>query len=146
MSAGGPSKHNLGISAGRLAVGLGALAAPGAAGKLMGAELDGPGRLLMRLFGGRDAVLGLGQMLAERHGTARGWYEAGAVVDLIDAGAIAAAMVRGDVKRGYGIAWTVFAILAAAGGLMAARNTSVTDGLDAELAELTAAGLGALED
>lgn len=131
----------VGVSAARVAVGVAAFVAPGLAGRVLGADLDSGGRLVMRMFGGRDAIIGVGQILGERHGNARGWYEAAMVVDGLDAAALCVAAVRGDVKRPLAALWGLAALSGVYSGYLAARSGGVSDDLEAELAELTAAGL-----
>ncbi|MFN8104155.1 MAG: hypothetical protein U0U69_06810 [Acidimicrobiia bacterium] len=142
--AGDRSGFTVGVAAARVGVGLASFLAPGFAGKLLGADLDSGGRLVMRMFGSRDAIIGVGQILGERHGTARGWYEAAMVVDGLDAAALFAAAARGDVKRPLAALWGLVALSGVYFGYVAARTGSAGDDLEAELAELTAAGI--LED
>lgn len=142
--AGDRSGFTVGVAAARVGVGLASFLAPGFAGKLLGADLDSGGRLVMRMFGSRDAIIGVGQILGERHGTARGWYEAAMVVDGLDAAALFTAAARGDVKRPLAALWGLVALSGVYFGYVAARTGSAGDDLEAELAELTAAGI--LED
>lgn len=135
------SRQKVALAAGRIGVGALSFLAPAVAGKLIGADLGDGGRLMVRLFGSRDAILGVGQLLAERHGTARGWYEAAMVVDGLDAAALLAATARGEIKRPLGIFWTAVALTGLVGGFVAARSSVGDDDLEAELAELTAAGI-----
>lgn len=139
--AGDRKGFKIGLSAARIGVGIASLLAPGVAGKILGADLDSGGRLAMRLFGSRDAMLGVGQVLAERHGSARGWYEAAMVVDGLDAIALFAAAARGDVNKPLGALWGGFALSGLVFGFLASRATDADDDLEAELAELTAAGI-----
>lgn len=134
-------QQKMAYSWGRVGIGAAALLAPGIVGRLMGLDLDRGAQVAMRAFGSRDAVVGLGQVLGERHGTARGWYEAAAAVDVLDAVVLAAAAARGDVSRVPGVLTAVLATVAAVTGILAARSGGLTDSLDAELAELTAAAL-----
>ena len=79
----------LGLAGLRAALGVTALAAPALAGKpWIGEDASRPGtRVFGRSMGGRDLALGLGALLAARHGApVRGWVEAGALADVTDAG------------------------------------------------------------
>ncbi|MBX7158726.1 MAG: hypothetical protein K1X95_00375 [Acidimicrobiia bacterium] len=134
----------VGVSATRIGVGVASFLAPSIAGKILGADLDPGGRLAMRLFGSRDAIIGAGQILAGRHGNARGWYEAAMVVDGLDAVALFAAAARGEIKKPLGVLWGGFALSGLLFGFLAARSADAGDDLEAELAELTAAAV--LED
>jgi hypothetical protein len=92
------------IATGRVLLGLSLLVAPR---RLVSSVLvgDGPSDetlLVLRMLAARDAALGLGGMLADRHGSAavRGWSEAGAFSDAVDAAAFAASSaVRRPVQR-----------------------------------------------
>jgi hypothetical protein len=76
---------------------------------------DASARLLARALGGRDFAIGLGTILALRHGApARGWVEAGGLADAGDV--LVTALSFPDLpRRGR---WTVLA--AAGGGVLAA--------------------------
>ena len=79
----------LGLAGLRAALGVTAVAAPALAGKpWIGDDAGRPGtRVFGRSMGGRDLALGLGALLAARHGApVRGWVEAGALADVTDAG------------------------------------------------------------
>ncbi len=72
----------------RVALGLAALAAPDLVARpWIGGHGTGPGRrVLARALGGRDMALGLGALLALRRGAPlRGWVEAAALSDTLDA-------------------------------------------------------------
>lgn len=57
-----------------------------------GAHADPVARMLARSVGARDLALGVGTLMAVRHGSPlRGWLEAGVVADLGDAVAVALA-------------------------------------------------------
>jgi hypothetical protein len=80
----------VGVAGGRIAIGVISLLVPG----LVGRAMTGPGgatggaRLFARMVGARDLGLGLGVLLAlDRGAPVRGWLEASAGVDGIDAGA-----------------------------------------------------------
>jgi hypothetical protein len=78
------------LAGGRIAIGVISLLAPGPVGRTMAGPEGATGgtRLFARMVGARDLGLGLGVLLAlERGAPVRGWLEASAVVDGIDAGA-----------------------------------------------------------
>jgi hypothetical protein len=78
------------LAGGRIAIGVMSLLAPGLVGRTMTGPdgATGATRLFARVAGARDLGLGLGVLLAmDRGAPVRGWLEASAVVDGIDAGA-----------------------------------------------------------
>jgi hypothetical protein len=78
------------LAGGRIAIGVMSLLAPGLVGRTMTGRdgATGATRLFARMVGARDLGLGLGVLLAlDRGAPVRGWLEASAVVDGIDAGA-----------------------------------------------------------
>jgi hypothetical protein len=78
------------LARGRIAFGIVSLLAPGLVARTMtgGDGSDGATRLFVRMVGARDLGVGLGLQLAlDRDTPTRGWLEASAVVDGIDAGA-----------------------------------------------------------
>jgi hypothetical protein len=80
----------VGAAGGRIAIGVVSLLAPGLVGRTMTGPDGATGgtRLFARMVGARDLGLGLGVLLAlDRGAPVRGWLEASAVVDGIDAGA-----------------------------------------------------------
>jgi len=88
------------LARGRIALGAAAIAAPGAAGRLMfGREGSAGGaRALARMVGGRDVALGLGVVIAlDRGAPVRGWLEAGALADGVDL--LASVLGRGAMRR-----------------------------------------------
>jgi hypothetical protein len=107
------------LAGGRIAIGAVSLLAPGLVGRTMtGPEgSDGGTRLFARMVGARDLGLGLGLLAAlDRGAPVRGWLEASAVVDGIDAAACL--LARHPIRP------TVFpgAVgLAATGALLSAR-------------------------
>lgn len=111
-----------GLAWGRIALGTGALVAPGLPGFLFsGLDARSPAnRALSRAMGGRDLALGLGAVLAMSHDApARGWVEAGALADAADV--LAAVAGWRGLHR-----WGRLAIVALAGsgtaaGVVAAR-------------------------
>jgi hypothetical protein len=83
----------VGVAGGRIGIGVVSLLAPGLVGRTMTGD-DGSGgtRLFARMVGARDVALGLGVLAAlDRGAPVRGWLEASAVVDGIDAAACLAA-------------------------------------------------------
>ena len=64
------------------------MAAPAAAGNvLLGHDARKPApRTLLRFYGTRDVLLGLGTLRASSSGDARGWVAAGIGADVLDAG------------------------------------------------------------
>lgn len=122
----------------RLAIGCAALATPGLSGRVaLGGTGTGPEVLLARMAGVRDIALGLGQILGERHGSARGFYEAAALADLGDVVAFGLAGAQGRISRPKAVIGVVLAAGGAALGIWFARSRDTSDDLDAELAELT---------
>jgi hypothetical protein len=92
----------VGLAGGRIAIGVLSLVAPGLVGRAMTGPdgATGAARLFVRMLGARDLGLGLGVLVAlERGAPVRGWLEASAVVDGIDAGAclLARRQLRSDV-------------------------------------------------
>ena len=76
------------LAGGRVAIGVVLLLAPGFVGRTMTGRggSDGGTRLFARMVGARDLGLGLGLLVALNRGApVRGWLEASAVVDGIDA-------------------------------------------------------------
>jgi hypothetical protein len=79
------------LACGRIAIGVASLLAPGLVGRTMTGRdgSEGGTRLFARMVGARDLALGLGVLVAlERGAPVRGWLEASAVVDGIDAAAV----------------------------------------------------------
>jgi hypothetical protein len=106
------------LARGRIAIGVVSLLAP----KLVGRTISGPDgaeggtRLFVRMVGARDLGLGLGLLVAlDRGAPVRGWLEASAVVDGLDAAACVLARhhIRASVLPGAGG-------LAASGALLSA--------------------------
>jgi hypothetical protein len=78
----------VGLAGGRIAMGAVSLLAPGVVGRaMMGTGGDAGGiRLLLRVVGARDLVLGIGVLAAlDRGASVQGWLRASAVVDGLDA-------------------------------------------------------------
>jgi hypothetical protein len=76
------------LARGRIAFGVVSLLAPGFLARTMTGRSDDGTRLLLRMVGARDLGVGLGLHVAlDRDAPTRGWLEASAVVDGIDAAA-----------------------------------------------------------
>ena len=77
------------LARGRIAFGVVSLLAPGLVARTMtGGDGSGGTRLFVRMVGARDLGVGLGlQVALDRDAPTRGWLEASAVVDAIDAAA-----------------------------------------------------------
>jgi hypothetical protein len=102
----------LALAAGRVGVGGVAVLAPRVmANPWIGERGNDPlAAVLARALGGRDLALGVGVLMASRRGQPlRGWVEAGALADLVDAAVTLAAFGRLP-NRGR------LLVLAAAGG------------------------------
>jgi hypothetical protein len=102
----------------RIAIGVVSLLAPGVVGRTMtGRDGSEGGRgLFARMVGARDLGLGLGLLVAlDRGAPVRGWLEASAVVDGIDA--IACLLARHHIRTS---AFPGAVGLAAAGALLSA--------------------------
>ena len=110
-----------GLAAARIGLGVVAFVFPSVPGKpWIGQEATRPGaRLFARALGARDAALGLGLLLADRHDRPiRGWLEAGG---LADAGDVLATLI-GWKAAAPRTRWLVLA--AAGGGVASARVLS----------------------
>jgi hypothetical protein len=91
----------VGLGGARIGLGVISLVTPGLVGRAMTGPHGATGatRLFARMVGARDVGLGLGVLLAlERGSPVRGWLEASAVVDGIDAGACL--LARGHLRKG----------------------------------------------
>lgn len=117
----------------RAGAGLVELLAPGVWIRLLlPPSVRGPGvATAIRLKGARDLALGLGALLAARHGDGlRGWTEAGALTDLLDAvvigadpdDAVSAVLRRVGAAAGVGVA----VVTAVAARRLAAGATRVS--------------------
>jgi hypothetical protein len=91
----------LSLARARIAIGVVSLLAPASVGRTMTGHdrsEDGTG-LFARMVGARDLGLGLGLLLAlDRGAPVRGWLEASAVVDGIDA--VACLLARHHIRTG----------------------------------------------
>jgi hypothetical protein len=78
----------VGLAGGRIAIGVTSILVPGVVGRaMMGPDGESGGkRLFLRAIGARDLALGLGVLAAlDRAAPVRGWLQASAVVDGLDA-------------------------------------------------------------
>jgi hypothetical protein len=76
------------LARGRIAFGVVSLLVPGLVARAMTGDSEGGTRLFVRMVGARDVGLGLGlQVAVGRDAPPRGWLEASAVVDGMDAAA-----------------------------------------------------------
>jgi hypothetical protein len=104
------------LARGRIAFGVVSLLAPGLLARTMTGRSDGGTRLFVRMVGARDLGVGLGlQVALDRDAPTRGWLEASAVVDGIDAAAFL--LARPHLRPGV-LPGTVG--MAAAGALLSA--------------------------
>jgi hypothetical protein len=104
------------LARGRIAFGVVSLLAPGLLARTMTGRSDGGTRLFVRMVGARDLGVGLGlQVALDREAPTRGWLEASAVVDGIDAAAFL--LARPHLRPGV-LPGTVG--MAAAGALLSA--------------------------
>ena len=98
------------LARGRIAFGVVSLLAPGLVARTMtgGDSSEGGTRLFVRMVGARDLGVGLGlQVALDRDAPTRGWLEASAVIDGIDAAAclLASHHLRSGVFPGtFGLA------------------------------------------
>jgi hypothetical protein len=107
------------LARGRIAFGVVSLLAPGLVARTMtgGGRSEGGTRLFVRMIGARDLGVGLGlHVTLDRDAPTRGWLEASAVVDSIDAAAFL--LARPHLRPGV-LPGTVG--MAAAGALLSAR-------------------------
>jgi hypothetical protein len=89
------------LARGRIAFGVVSILAPGflADAMLGGGRSDGGRRLFVRMIGARDLGVGIGLHVAlDRDAPTRGWLEASAVIDGIDAAACL--LARDHLRRG----------------------------------------------
>ncbi len=107
---------------GRVALGVTALVAPGPLGRGFGIGAGPQARLAARHIGARDLVAGLGMVLGRRHGRARGWYEAAAMIDVLDLAIVAWAARRRAMAPGRAVAVMALAGASAAAGMVLARQ------------------------
>jgi hypothetical protein len=106
------------VARGRIAIGVVSLLAPELVGRTITGRDGSVGgtRLFVRMVGARDLGLGLGVVVAlDRSAPVRGWLEASAVVDGLDAAAclLARHHIRASVLPGAGGLATAGALLSA---------------------------------
>jgi hypothetical protein len=118
-----------GFALGRAALGAAALVAPGPVSRGFGLGEGDGARLAGRYLGGRDLATGIGMVLADRHGSARGWFEAAALIDFIDGAVTATAGIRGSMPRARAALVTLVCVGSGAVALYLARTA---DGRDAD--------------
>lgn len=115
------------VAVGRIGLGAASLVAPRRVLRPWVGERgdDSSALVLIRAVGGRDVALGLGAVLAMRHGEAvRGWAEGGALADLVDALATASQFRRlPDPGR-----WAVLALAGGSAALSGALARQVDTG------------------
>ena len=94
-----PTDMAVGLGRGRIAIGVVSLLTPRLVGRLISGAATSRGgtTLFTRMVGARDIGLGLGVLIAlERGAPVRGWLEASALVDGIDAAACL--LARDDIR------------------------------------------------
>lgn len=71
----------------RVAIGVGATLTPRLVSRVQFGTTSPAQTITVRMLGARDLALGIGALLAARHGSSglRGWAEAGALADAVDA-------------------------------------------------------------
>ncbi|HSJ43637.1 MAG TPA: hypothetical protein VK923_03015 [Euzebyales bacterium] len=91
-----------GIAVARVAIGVGATLSPRLVSRLQFGTTSPAQTITVRMLGARDLALGLGALLAARHGSSglRGWVEAGALADGVDALAILRGGPAASRRRG----------------------------------------------
>jgi hypothetical protein len=117
----------------RIALGAVALVAPGPVGQGFGIGADN--RAAARYLGGRDLVAGIGMVLGRHHGRARGWYEAAAVTDAIDAAVTVVAGARGAIPARRAALIAVLALGSAGLGMLLAQTVDEEADVPADPAE-----------
>jgi hypothetical protein len=111
----------------RIALGIAGLAAPGPVGQGFGIGTAPGSRLAARHLAARDLVAGVGILVGRRQGRPRGWYQAAAVTDAIDAAVAVVAGITGQLPARRALLVTVLAGGSAATGFLLAAQAS-TDG------------------
>lgn len=101
--------------------------------RLFGGEPSDTAATIIRMFGSRDALLAVGQILGDRHGSGRGFYEAAAVADILDAGIMALAAKSGAMPVPIAAIAASTALCLAGAGIAFARGGEEADPLDAAL-------------
>ena len=104
----------------RLVIGIGAWVAPDASGRLFGLDprRNPQARYVGRLFGVRDAALGVGLLTTDGDARRR-WWQLGVVCDLFDAAAGVLAGRKGDLATPAAAMVTSTALMAAGIGAAA---------------------------
>jgi hypothetical protein len=94
-----------GIALARVAIGIGATLAPRLFSRVQFGTTSRAQAITVRMLGARDLALGVGALLAVRHGSSgvRGWAEAGALADAVDALAFLRAGRGASRRRGLTI-------------------------------------------
>jgi len=110
-----------GYAYGRIALGTTGLLAPRPVGRAFGIGDDPRAAVAARHIAARDLVAGVGIVLGRRHGAARGWYEAAALTDLLDAGIAVIAGARGALPARRAALVALLAGGSAAVGMFLAR-------------------------
>jgi len=110
-----------GYAYGRVALGVMGIAAPGPVGRMFGIGDTPTARIAARHIAARDLVAGVGMVMGRRHGRARGWYEAAALTDVLDAAIAVVAGATGAMPRPRAALVTMLAGGSAAAGLVLAR-------------------------
>lgn len=89
-----------GIALARVAIGVAATVAPYAGARFQFGAAPPAQAMTVRMLGVRDLGLGLGALLAAGHGSAavRGWAQAGALADAVDAAAFVRMGPRAGVR------------------------------------------------
>lgn len=89
-----------GIALARVGIGVVATAAPYAAARFQFGSAPAAQAMTVRMLGVRDLALGVGALLAIRHGSAaaRDWAHVGALVDAVDAAAFVRTGRRSSVR------------------------------------------------
>jgi hypothetical protein len=121
-AAGAPPGADAAYAYGRIALGGMGLVAPRPVGRLFGLGDSPAATVAARHIAARDLVAGVGMVMARRRGRARGWYEAAALTDAIDAGIAIVAGVTGALPRRRAALVALMAGGSAATGWLLARQ------------------------
>ena len=105
----------------RIGAGVGAWLTPSLAARIMGVQPDGSLAFILRLFGVREIIMGVGY-LAASPGDRDNWLRMGIVADAGDAVAAVAAVGRGAVPARTGVPMTLTALGAVAAGAASSQN------------------------
>jgi hypothetical protein len=107
------------VAMGRIVAGVTMLALPRRMAAAWSGSADERAALLAQAVGGRDVALGLGALIALRRGApSRGWFEAAALSDGVDAFATLLAL-----RKAPGI-WRAMFLVAAIAGLIASQRVA----------------------